>query len=64
MLLSDTCKNATRQFNALKRLDKYLCKPGRLTHLFCQILVSFPLTWHLCGKSHDQKKLQERAFKL
>ena len=56
--VSDMCKKASRQLNALKRVGRYLCKLGRLTVYHSFIMSNFsycPLAWHFCGETQTKK---------
>ena len=60
-------KSSGRQLNVLKRIDKHLCKLGKLSIYYSFIVSNFnycPLTWHFCGKTSTKKmeKIQERAM--
>lgn len=67
--ISEMCKRAARQINALRRLSKYLNQKRRISiyHSFIASNFNFsPVVWFFCGKSNSDKleKLQERALKF
>ena len=52
------CTKAARQLNALARISKYLDLKSK-TIIYNSFIVSnfnhFPLAWHFCGKTNNQK---------
>ena len=67
--VSNICKRASRQINALKRLSRFLNVDGRLRVYKSFILANFsycPVAWLFCGKTNSGKleKLQERALRF
>ena len=67
--ISDICKKASRQINALKRISKFLTQDGRKSIYRSFIAAKFnycPISWMFCGKKNTSKleKLQERALRL
>jgi hypothetical protein len=67
--ISNICKMAVRQLNALKRIGKHLNHLGKLTIYYSFIMSNFsycPLTWHFCGEQNTKKKkkIQERALRF
>ena len=67
--ISDMCKKASRQINALKRVSKFLTQDSRKSIYRSFIAVSFnycSISWIFCGKKNTTKleKLQERALRL
>jgi hypothetical protein len=57
--ISNICKMAVRQLNALKRIGKHLNHLGKLTIYYSFIMSNFsycPLTWHFCGEQNTKKK--------
>jgi hypothetical protein len=67
--VTNICRQAARQINALKRLCKYLNTDRRLLVYRSFISSNFsycPVTWIFCGKKNGQKleKIQERALRF
>ena len=67
--ISDMCKKASRQINALKRISKFLTQDSRKSIYRSFIAANFnycPISWMFCGKKNTSKleKLQERALRL
>ena len=67
--ISNICKKAARQLNALKRIGKHLNRLGKLTIYYSFIMSNFSycsLTWHFCGEQNTKKieKIQERALRF
>ena len=67
--VSEICKRASRQINALKRISKFLNIQGRLAIYKSFIFSNFiycPVVWIFCGRKNSDKleKLQERAIRF
>ncbi len=68
MHISETCKKAGRQLNALRRLSRVLSTKDKLLLFECFILSHFnycPIVWHYCS-INDMKKIeniQKRALR-
>ena len=67
--ISDMCKKASRQINALKRISKFLTQDSSKSINRSFIAANFnycPISWMLCGTKNTSKleKLQERALRL
>ena len=67
--VSMCCTKAARQLNALVRISKNLDFKSKTT-IYSSFILSnfnyFPLAWHFCGKTNNQKldKLQERSLRI
>ena len=67
--ISNICKKASMQINALKRISKYLNEKSRILIYTSFISSNFsycPVSWIFCGKKNSDKieKLQERALRF
>ena len=69
--VTDICKKkkASKQLAVLKRLGRFLTKPGKLAIYNSFIVSNFnycPLAWHFCCMSSTNKmeKVQERALRF
>ena len=67
--ISNICKKAAMQINALKRIAKYLDERSRILIYKSFISSNFnycPVSWIFCGKKNADKleKLQERALRF
>ena len=67
--VSNICRKASLQINALKRISKYLNEESRILVYKSFISSNFnycPVSWIFCGKKNSLKleKLQERAYGL
>ena len=67
--ISNICKSASRQINALKRLSRYLDEKSRVLIYKSFIASNFnycPVSWMFCGRKNANKleKLQERALRF
>ena len=52
--ITNICRKAFRQLNALKRMGKYLNRLGKLTIYHSFILSNFnycPVIWHFCSEA-------------
>ena len=66
--ISETCKKAATQLNALARLSRHLDQGSRMTVFKTFLLSNFnycPTIWHFCKESNTKKleKLQERGLR-
>ena len=67
--VSQICRKAARQINALKRLSKFLNCESRMAIFRSFIMPNCNyccLVWHACGAKNTKKleKLQERALRF
>lgn len=67
--VSEICKKAAKQLNALARISRYLDESSLSIIYRCFILSNFsycPLVWHFCGTSNNNKleKIQERSLRI
>ena len=67
--ISNLCRKAGQQLNALKRLSPILSRLNKLTIFHTFILSNFNycrLAWHFCSESNSKKleKIQERALRF
>ena len=67
--ISNICKKAARQLNALTRISNHLDLKSRKIIYQSFVASNFnycPLVWHFCGKLNTAKieKIQERALKI
>ena len=67
--ISNCCRKAARQLNALARISKYLDPASRKVIYNSFVISNFtycPLVWHFCGKKNNNKieKIQERALRI
>ena len=67
--IDSTCRSASGQINALKRLSKFLDESSRVFIYKSFVLSTFsysPITWIFCGKINSLKlvKLQEIALRF
>ena len=67
--ISQCCKKAARQLNALTRISKHLDENSR-KHIFRSFIMSnftyCAIVWHFCGVMNNSKieKIQERALRI
>ena len=57
-IISDMCKNAFQQINAVKRISKFLTQDNRKSIYSSFIAAIFnycPISWIFCGKKHMSK---------
>ena len=69
MHVSNICKKASMQINALKRISNHLNEKSRILVYKAFITSNFnycPVSWIFCGKKNSDKleKLQERALRF
>ena len=67
--VSNICKKAARQLNALSRISKFIDTRSKTIVYNSFIASNFtycPLVWHFCGKINNGKidKIQERSLKI
>ena len=67
--LSQLCKKASRQLNALSRISRFLDTSSKVIIYNSFIRSNFeycPLVWHFCGKTNNNKleKINERALRI
>ena len=67
--VSNCCKRAARQLNALARISSFLDFKSRKIIYNSFIMSNFsysPLVWHFCGRRNNDKieKIQERALRI
>ena len=67
--VSNCCKKAARQLNALARISRHLNPLSKKIIYNSFVLSNFnycPLVWHFCGKVNNGKleKIQERALRI
>ena len=67
--VSNICRKANNQLNAIGRIQNYLGEKGKKTILNTFVYSNFmycPLTWHFCSKSSQNKieKIQYRSLKM
>ena len=67
--VSDICKKAARQLNALARISRFLNPASKMILYNSFIMSNFnycPNVWHFCGKGNNSKleKIQSRALRI
>lgn len=67
--ITNMCKKASRQLNAMKRIGRFLSKLGRLTMYHSFIMSNFnycPMVWSFTGETNLKKieKIQERSLRF
>ena len=69
MHISDLCRKAASNLNALKRFKKYISANDKILVANAYVLSYFnycPIVWHFCGKgdTHKIEKIHERAIRF
>ena len=67
--VSNVCKKAARQLNALARISRFLNPASRMILYNSFVMSNFnycPIAWHFCGKVNNDEleKIQERALRI